>query len=888
MRRGAAQPYSFTTLWTYVLAPAWLIDNLHAAYATVKYLTVIVMTATVFPAYGIARLFVGRRPALFVAAASAAIPAVAYSSMIVEEPFAYFWSTLALFLILRALITPSRWWIGGAVVASLIAPLVRGELAMLPAIFLLAGNLPALAVRVRLPVAHGWSGWDWVGFVTLVVGAVVIVSAVLGHRSLEWNYATRLYKGRMLDLGLDAAGALTIGLGVLPVVAGLAVLWRAPGEPVSYALRVFRSVLLAAIISFGLYTAVKATYVSISFGTYTYERNLIYLAPLLFTGTALWLERRRLHPIALAASSAFVLVLILTTPYDMGQDLSYNAPGLAILQQANRYLQLDPTGAKIGLVALLGFSIVLLLAPRFVGRGAKWLVVAVAAAVVAWNLTAEISFASASNRASDRFEENIRAPFTWVDDATGGAPTLYIGQQMSDQNGEWLLEFWNRSIKAVWSLDGTAQGPGPFLTPDPRSFRRRALTRPRATPTSSRRRESRSSERLSPRIFHRAGGGLETWRLVKVAPPLRLRGSVVGVYSDGWTGAFSAYTRYSTEGNRAGTDSSRRLPRRLGRAEQDRARHRRDRANGHRRRQAAASGQADRRQAVRHPQQGRDPCRAEGAGATLPRRGDHHADLRSDRTGARSVGPATAGREGELRVLAAAESRAQVAEAHGEQESCQRPAPLERIERTRHGSRQRDVLRREERTQLQSIEPCRAQVGADVLDAVLPRIQVEDELPLGVPGDAAEEGGAVVRVVDRAEARGSRDRLGRLVVVEVAEHDVAAAPFAGLDHLRARIDAQVANSRQVVGGAAVAAGEIEHSVAGLERRAEAENELSAVSEIGRRVCICDLRPALRLCVVFPPGHRSAKRRSGCLRRKRSIACRCQRFRRVKKCLSITA
>ena len=123
----------------------------------------------------------------------------------------------------------------------------------------------------------------------------------------------------------------------------------------------------------------------------------------------------------------------------MGQDFSYNAPGLAILQQANRYLQIDPTGAKIGLLALLGFSIVLLLAARFIGRGARWLVVAVAAAVVAWNLTAEISFASASNRASDRFEENIRAPFTWVDDATGGAATLYIGQQMSDQNGEWLL-----------------------------------------------------------------------------------------------------------------------------------------------------------------------------------------------------------------------------------------------------------------------------------------------------------------------------------------------------------------------------------------------------------------------------------------------------------------
>ncbi len=548
-RRG--EPYSFTTLWTYVLAPAWLIDNLHAAYATVKYLTVIVMTATVFPAYGIARLFVGRRPALFVAAASAAIPAVAYSSMIVEEPFAYFYSTLALFLILRALITPSRWWIGGAVLASLIAPLVRGELAMIPAVFLLAGAFLFWRSEYVSRWRKSWSARDWVGFVTLVVGAAVMVSAVLGHRSLEWNYTTRLYKGRMLDLGLNAAGALTIGLGVLPVVAGLAVLWRTPGEAARRELRIFRSVLLAAIISFGLYTAVKSTYVSISFGTYTYERNLIYLAPLLFTGTALWLERRRLHPIALALSSAFVLVLLLTTPYEMGQDLSYNAPGLAILQQANRYLQLDPTGAKIGLLALLGFSIALLLAPRFLGRGATWLVLAVAGAVVAWNLTAEISFASASNRASDRFAENIRTPFTWVDDVTGGAPTLYIGQQMSDQNGEWLLEFWNRSIKAVWSLDGTAQGPGPFLTPDPRASDG-ALSHDPGYPYVV---EEQGIEVVGKTVathLHRAGGGLEPWHLVKLDPPLRLRGSVIGVYSDGWMGSFSAYTRYSTATSRAG------------------------------------------------------------------------------------------------------------------------------------------------------------------------------------------------------------------------------------------------------------------------------------------------------------------------------------------------
>jgi hypothetical protein len=553
-RRG--EPHSFNTLWTYVLAPAWLIDDLHTAYATVKYLGVLVMTATVFPAYGIARLLVGRRPALFAAAASAAIPALAYSSMIVEEPLAYPYSTLGLFLILRALMTPSPWWIGGATLASVIAPLVRGELAVLPVIFVLAAAFLLWRSSYVTQWRRSWGRWDWVGFVTLLIGAAVLISAVLGHESLEWNYTTRLYKDRLLDFGLNAAGALTIGLGVLPVVAGLAVLWRVPGEGARREPQIFRSVLLAAIIGFGLYTAVKATYVSISFGTYTYERNLIYLAPLLFAGTAIWLERRRLHPIALGASATFVGILILTTPYEMGQEISYNAPGLAIVQQANRYLSIDPTGAKIGLLALLAFSIALLLAPRFLRRGAAWLVVAVAAAVVGWNLTGEFAFASASNRFSDRFEENIRPPFTWVDDYTHGASTLYLGQQMADQNGEWLLEFWNRSIKAVWSLDGTAKGPGPFLTPDPSptdgALRSRALSH---DPGFRYVVEETGIDVVGKTVathLHRAGGGLEKWRLVKIDPPLRLRGAVTDVYPDGWMGSFSAYTRYSTESNRAG------------------------------------------------------------------------------------------------------------------------------------------------------------------------------------------------------------------------------------------------------------------------------------------------------------------------------------------------
>ena len=542
-RRG--EPHSFDTLWTYITAPAWRIDDTQTAYATIKYMAVITMTFTVFPAYALARLLVGRMASLFVAAAAAAIPALAYSSMYVEEPLAYPYSTVCLYLIVRTLVRPSRWWIVATVVAAIIAPFVRGELFVVWPILALA--LVFLAWRTERGRAWRarWNTRDWVGLVVLLIGVALAVSAVLGKASLEWLLSTDHYKSRLFDLGLNAAGALAIGMGVLPVVAGLAALWTRRDD--SHADASFRAVLAAAVISFGLYTSVKATYVSTSFGTYTYERNLIYLAPLLFVGTALWLERRNLHPVAVALAGAFVLYLLLTTPYEITQDGSYNAPGLAILQGANRYLRLDATGAKIGLVALLVFSVVVLLAPCFLRRGAVGLASVVAAAIVVWNLTGELSFAAQSNRASDHFTNNIREPFTWLDDATGGQPALYIGQQMyPDQNGEWLLEFWNphSMVGRVWSLDGTAQGPGPTLTPDP-ALPQGALSHDPGYPYVVEEQGVNVVGDVVATHEHVTGGSLQKWRLVKVAPPLRLRSFVTGLYPDGWSGETSSYTRFS-------------------------------------------------------------------------------------------------------------------------------------------------------------------------------------------------------------------------------------------------------------------------------------------------------------------------------------------------------
>src|SRR5919108_326401 len=203
-RRG--QPHPFGSLYNFLIAPAWWLHSVLDAYSTIKYLGVAVMTSVVFPAYWLARMVVSPRPALFAAAASAAIPAFLYAPMLLPEPLAYPYSALCLFLIAKALSTRGAWWIG----------------------------------------------------------------------------------------------ALTIGLGVFPVVAGLSALVRPRGVVRTERERAFVAVAAASVAGFAWYTAIKAAYVSTVFSTLTEERNLIYVSPVLFVATALFLERPRVRLLPVA------------------------------------------------------------------------------------------------------------------------------------------------------------------------------------------------------------------------------------------------------------------------------------------------------------------------------------------------------------------------------------------------------------------------------------------------------------------------------------------------------------------------------------------------------------------------------------------------------------
>jgi hypothetical protein len=543
-RRG--EPYGLATLVAYVLAPVWWLGSTSSAYATAKLVLVLSMTATVFPAYALARLVVPRWYALAAAGGATAVPALAYSPILVEEPLAYPLSTLALWLIARALVQPGRGRIALAALASAAATLTRTQLAILFAVLLLG---LAWLLWQSEPVRRwrsGWSFWDWAGAATLFVGLMLGFSALMGHLSVEWRNTTGFYKERILEHGAWAMGALAIGIGILPLIAGVAGLARPKGEHRDPQTRAFVVTSVAALLVFVWYTAIKGAYISTVFSTLVYERNLIYLCPILFAATALAFARGVGRWWAIAGAAVVAIYVVAVVPLRLGSYPYYEAHGLAIAAFANRELSWPESRIENVLLLVCLASLGVVVALRLLRRGSVAFTAVAAAAtvgVLAWSLTAEVYAAAGERDLSQRLGRHLPKPYDWVDRATGGRPVVVLGQKISDGTGVWLTEFFNPSIRKMWSLDGTAKGPGPIFTPD--------LAAPDGTLTGPPEAEyalAVNGVELQATEVERRGNDL-LYRLD--GQPLKLKHAVVGVERDGWiTGsgeekvARASYTRY--------------------------------------------------------------------------------------------------------------------------------------------------------------------------------------------------------------------------------------------------------------------------------------------------------------------------------------------------------
>ncbi|MET0561620.1 MAG: hypothetical protein ABW012_08440 [Gaiellaceae bacterium] len=554
-RRGEAYG-GLATLVAYVLAPVWWLGSTTASWAAAKLILVLAMTATVFPAYGLARMVVPKWYALAAAGASVAVPALAYSPILVEEPLAYPISTTALWLIARALERATWGRVAAAGGISVVAALTRTQLAILFAV--LALGLLWIAWQSE-PVRRWrseWTPWDWVGAVTLVVGVAFVLAAAIGHASTAWRNTMLIYKDRLFEHASWAFGALAIGIGVLPVLLGLAALVRPKAEERDPRTRAFVTTSVAALIVFVTYAGVKGAYNSTVFSTLVVERNLIYLCPVLFVSTAIAFARGVGRGWAVAGAAIFTLYVVTAVPLRLDQYPYYEAHGLSIAAFANRELGWSEGTIEEALVATCVAALVVavalkLLRPRSVAFA--WVAGTAAVVVVGWSMTGQVYAAEGERIFSEQIDRNLPKPYDWVEEATDGGSVVVIGQQISDPTGLWLTEFFNPSVRKMWSLDGSAIKVGsPILTPDLNAVDGTLAPVPGteyALAVNGVRLQAPVVDQRKDSVLYRIDGG-----------PLKLEEALIGRETDGWMlgstaepgVARASYTRYDVSDDEPG------------------------------------------------------------------------------------------------------------------------------------------------------------------------------------------------------------------------------------------------------------------------------------------------------------------------------------------------
>ena len=543
--RGQRVP--FDSLYAYVIAPAWWAGDTSSGYAAAKYVNAIVMTASLFPGYALARLFVPRLPAIACGIATAAIPSVVYVGLLIPETLAYPWSTLVLWLVARALLRPGRGTVVTALAGLAVAPAIRGELAVLVLTATVGVAVMAVTSARGRATIKGWNLRERVGAVILLVGAAIALGALGNHHSTSWQVGTHFHH-RLFTYGLWAIGAFTIGIGILPVVVTVA--WLLGDRFGTREDRALWGMLAGAAIAFCGYTAVKASYLSTNFAIRVEERNLIYLAPVVFAVVARWAvtARTRLMPLALATAACWYLLD--TTPYHNNEHFYSDAPGLSVLQWLNQKIYFTTTDARRLLFGILAGTVVVLLLRelarrhRLANRAAVPAGVLLAVAAIGWNLWGEIAASSASSQFSDAQRGILPTPPDWIDNATGRSPAIYFGQSMAGSNAFWSLEFWNQSITEVWSTDASAPGPGAVRTPnfldttgavDPQLPVDWIVAQPGIEPVGT---------KTAP------VGGL---RLYRVPHPIRLADAYGGLSTDAnWMSTSAFYYRFTSAGTRPG------------------------------------------------------------------------------------------------------------------------------------------------------------------------------------------------------------------------------------------------------------------------------------------------------------------------------------------------
>jgi Dolichyl-phosphate-mannose-protein mannosyltransferase len=466
---GHSTPF-FSFVYPALVGPFLNFGNLELGYTLLKAAQALVMSLTAVAVFLWARSFVRPRFALVAALLTLAVPGLAFAGFVMTEVAFYPVICLVAWAMARALERPTAARQALAVAGIGVAAATRLQaIVLVPALVLailikaaldrtwlqglrrfapLVGSLAAVVVAgIAVKLARGGSA----------LGSVLGAYKVTGHVSYGFGDALRFAIYHAADLLLMTA--------LVPAVAVVLVLVEAAaGRERSDAVRAYLAVTVAISLGF---VAEVGLFTSRLLGRLA-ERNLLALAPLVFVGFAVWLDRGLPRPrIATALTSLGALGLLLYLPWDRFVTAAAQPDAFSVIPLYR--LRVNYPGLDTRLVVVIG-ALELLALLAFLPRRRAWVLPLV---LVVLFVGASISASDVVSHQARLFREvMVGKDRRWID-KRAAAPVVYVYNGELGWSGGapvWSNVFWNRRIRVVYDL-GAAPAVGPLpqrrVTPGP-------------------------------------------------------------------------------------------------------------------------------------------------------------------------------------------------------------------------------------------------------------------------------------------------------------------------------------------------------------------------------------------------------------------------------------
>ena len=544
-------PAGYGYVYPLLLAiPYAVADRMTDVYAFARVLNALLMCSVVVPVYLLARRVVRVPAALAAAALAVAAPTTVYVASLMTENVFY----------------PVFAWFALALVAALERPTLRRQLILLALCVLLfltrAQALALFAAVLTAPLALAWvergrphtlRAWRPLYLlVALVALAVVVyetargrsVFSVLGGYSVAGSTTYHFWPA--LKWVVLHIAALSLTTWVLPSAAAVVVL--ASARHLDRPLRV----LAAATVSIGGWLVLEVGVFASRYSFRLEERNLFYLTPLLVIALLAWIERGQPRPPRATVAGALVAVaLVGAIPFAslLNENSQSDTPSL----QPWWYLGASWTGRAT--VPLVAVATALALAAAFLwlpARFAPWLPALVGVGFVLTWIPLEAG-PNGFPRASVHFyDAGVAAGTSWIDRAVGTHANVAVLWSGGSADRIWQDEFWNRSIRTVYGLDGAELDGGMPQTSVTARRSTSVLVDPNGSPIDA---DYILTDSRTPVFGTRvAGDDAHRLALYRVRKPARIALRISGWYDDFWTGPRVRWTREQCTGGRLRLD----------------------------------------------------------------------------------------------------------------------------------------------------------------------------------------------------------------------------------------------------------------------------------------------------------------------------------------------